>query len=453
MRYLKPMCTVSLAVAAALLTACGDTEININEKDPIAIEDPGHDHDEVNGTGRLVITDLSSANVQVLELPAKTELVTFLAQGTPSALYASADHRYAAVVQRTQDLVQFVDGGLWQEDHVDHLHDYQADPQLAAFQLTQVRPTHFTASAGQLTVFFDGNSATGAAAGVAVLTDSDIGTDATDYPQLSYQTHQHGAAQARGEYLLSSIRDANSSTSLPESVGLYEQHGDHYHLEQTFTETCPGLHGSAQNHDYIAFGCTDGVLLINQTGTEFVASKLANTTDFTGSMRIGTLDGAQNAEHFIGLAGTAVFAIHPADNEMTLLDWQAGTATAISGYGFAEQGEKFVLLDNTGALTIFNYHGHEGHDHVHTLAEGDAFEYVTKIALNTGTNTTLPEGSSFNLAISASDDKVYVSNPITRQVLTVDLHDGEVVAEQELNYVPGKMVWLGIATPAEEHHH
>lgn len=452
MRYVKPIRTVSLAVAAALLAACGGTEVTINEKDPIVIENPDHDHDEVNANGRLVVTALDSAYVQVLELPAATELSSFLAQAIPSALYASADHRYAAVVQRTQDLVQFIDGGLWQENHVDHMHDYQAAPKLAAFELTQVRPTHFTASAGQLTVFFDGNSATGAAAGVAVLTDADIGSDAADYPQLSYQTHQHGAAQARGEYLLSSIRDVNSSTSLPESVGLYEQHGDHYHLEHTFTETCPGLHGSAQNHDYIAFGCTDGVLLINQTDTEFVASKLLNTADFTGSMRIGTLEGAQNAEHFIGLAGTTVFAIHPADNEMTLLDWQPGTATAISGYGFAEQGEKFLLLDNTGALTIFNYHGHE-HDHVHTLAEGDAFEYVTKIALNTGSNTTLPEGSSFNLAISASDDKVYVSNPITRQVLTIDLHDGEVVAEQELNYVPGKMVWLGIATPAEDHHH
>ncbi|WP_449360361.1 hypothetical protein [Alishewanella longhuensis] len=34
------------------------------------------------------------------------------------------------------------------------------------------------------------------------MTDTDIGEDRADYPQLSYETHQHGAAQARGEFLI-----------------------------------------------------------------------------------------------------------------------------------------------------------------------------------------------------------------------------------------------------------
>lgn len=439
---------LAVAVSMALVSACGDTKVNINEKDPIVIENPGHDHDhdDVNKKGRLVLTALDSAYVQVLELPAKTELNSFLVTATPSALYASGDYRYAAVVQRTQDLVNFVDGGLWQEDHVDHMHDYQAEPRLMPFQLTGIRPTHFQQAPGQLAVFFDGNSVTGAPASVAVLSDADIGEDRADYPQLRYQTHQHGAAQARGSYLVSTIRDANSSTTLPDKVGLYEQHGDHYHLEQTFAETCPGLHGSAQNHDFIAFGCTDGVLLIEQKDNTFTASKLLNTEAFTGTMRIGTLDGYHSAEHFIGFAGTSVFAIHPEDGEMELLDWQAGSATTITGYGFAEQGEKFVLLDNTGTLTIFNYHGH-------AHANESAFKFASKLALNTSNNSTLPAGSRFELAISASDDKVYVTNPITRQLLTVDLHDGEVVAEKQLAYIPGKVVWLGIAEPADDHHH
>lgn len=447
MHYATPIRVMSLAVSAALLVACGDTEIKINEREPVVIENPGHDHDhdEVNASGRLVLTALDSAYVQVLELPAKTELDSFLVSAIPSALYASGDYRYAAVVQRPQDLVSFIDGGLWQEDHADHMHDYQAAPRLMPLQLTQIRPTHFTRAEGQLAVFFDGNSVTGAPAGVAVLSDAAIGEDSRDYPQLSYQTHQHGAAQARGEYLLSTIRDANSSTTLPDQVGLYEQHGDHYHLEQTFTETCPGLHGSAQNHDFIAFGCTDGVLLIAQHANSFSASKLLNSEAFTGTMRIGTLAGYHSAEHFIGFAGTAVFAIHPEDTGMEALDWQAGAATAISGYGFAEQGEKFVLLDNTDTLTIFNYHGH-------AHADESAFELVSKLALHTGTDTTLPSGSRFELAISASDDQVYITNPITRQLITVDLHDAAVVAEKQLAYVPGKVVWVGIANPADDHH-
>lgn len=442
---------LAIAVSAALLTGCGDTTVTINELPPIVgddhDDDHDHDHGEVNAAGRLVLSAIDSAFVQVLALPEKTELDTFVVTATPSAIVASGDLRYAAVVQRNDDLVQFIDGGLWQEDHADHMHDYQEAPKLMPFQLTQVRPTHFTSADGQLAVFFDGNSATGAGAGVAVLTDADIGEDRSDYPQLTLTTHQHGAAQARGEYLLSTIRDANSSTTLPDQVGLYHQHGDHFDLEEVFAVNCPGLHGSAQNHDFIAFGCTDGVLLIEQSGETFTASKLENTEDFSGSMRIGTLAGDHSAEHFVGIAGSAVFAIHAEHSEMELLDWQPGAATAIWGYGYAEQGEKFVLLDNTGALTIFNYHGHE-----HEGEAEPAFEFVAKLALTTSDLADLPAGARFQLAISAADDKVYVTDPIARQLHTIDLHDAEVVSSKQLNFVPHRITWLGIAEPAHDHH-
>ncbi|WP_333607444.1 5-methyltetrahydrofolate--homocysteine methyltransferase [Arsukibacterium sp.] len=440
---------LAIAMSAAFLTGCGDTTVNINELPPIVGDDDDHDHDHdhdgVNAAGRLVLSAIDNAFIQVLELPAKTELNTFVVTATPSAVVASGDHRYAAIVQRNQDLVQFIDGGLWQEDHVEHMHDYQEAPRLMPFQLTQVRPTHFTSAEGQLAVFFDGNATTGAAAGVAVLTDADIGEDRSDYPQLTLTTHQHGAAQARGDYLISTLRDANSSTTLPDQVALYHQHGDHFDLEEVFAVNCPNLHGSAQNHDFIAFGCTDGVLLIEQSGETFTASKLENTTDFSGSMRIGTLAGHDAAEHFIGLAGSAVFAIHAEDAEMELLDWQPGEATAIWGYGFAEQGEKFVLLDNTGALTIFNYHGH---------AHGDeeAFEFAAKLVMTEAELAAMPAGARFQLAISAADDKVYVTDPIAKQLITVDLHDAEVVNTKQLNFTPHRITWLGIANPSDDHH-
>lgn len=448
MRYLTPTRTVAVAVAAALLAACGDTTININEREPIVIERPGHDHDhdKVNPVGRLVLTAIDNPFVQVLELPAKTELNTFMVSATPSDLYASGDYRYAAVVQRTQDLVNFIDGGLWQEDHVDHLHDYQEAPRFMPFQLTGVRPTHFQQGPGQLAVFFDGNAATGAPASVAVLTDADIGEDRTDYPTLTLTTHQHGAAQARGEFLISTLRDVNSSTTLPSQVALYKRHGDHFDQEQVFAENCPNLHGSAQNHDFVAFGCSDGVLLIEQNGNTFTASKLANTADFTGTLRIGTLAGDKAAEHFIGLAGAQVFAIDAEDAKMEKLDWQPGTANAIWGYGFADGAEKFVLLDNTGQLTIFNYHGH-------AHAGQSAFTYAAKVAVSNADLSLLPAGARFQLAISAADDKVYITDPIRKELITVDVHDAEIKSRKQLNFTPHRITWLGIAEPADDHHH
>ena len=133
---------------------------------------------------------------------------------------------------------------------------------------------------------------------------------------------------------------------------------------------------------------------------------------------------------------------------MELVDWQPTEGASLTGYGFADHGEKFVLLDNQGFLTILNYHGHE-----HEGAEEPAFEFVAKVQLTTADVSTMPAGSRFELAISASDDKVYVTNPIDSTLLTVDIADAEVAATQQLDFVPHKLVWLGIAEPAEAHEH
>ena len=445
---------VALLVASSLLSACGDSTTNIVEKDPIAGDDGDdhdHDHDEISSVGRLVISAKDSNLVSVYEMEDGSLLDTFAVADTPYALAASAGKRYALVVQRTTDRIEFVDGGLFQEDHVDHLHDYQQAPQLSSFILNGSRPTHITSTDSQLAVFFDGDVNSSTPAAVAVLTDADITTDSSGYPVLNYSTHMHGAAQARGEYLLSTIRDANSATTLPDQVGLYHAHDDHFHEEQVFAETCPGLHGSAQNEHVIAFGCTDGVLVIAQEDETFTASKIANTDDFSGTMRIGTLVGAEHAEHLVGFAGSSMFAIHAEDGEMDLVDWHAAEGAGIIGYGFADGGEKFVLLDNQGYLTILNYHGHE---HEGTAeAEEPAFEFAAKVQLTSADVSTMPGGSRFELAISASDDKVYVTNPIDSTLLTVDIADAEVVATKQLNFIPHKLVWLGIAEAGEAHDH
>lgn len=436
-------------VSVSLLSACGDNTTHIVEKEPIPVEDD-HDHDDVSAAGRLAISAKDSNLVSVYDLADSTLLDSFAVADTPSALAASASKRYALVVQRTTDRIEFIDGGVFQEDHGDHLHDYQQEPALASFVLTDSRPTHITTNDSQVAVFFDGDAATGTPAALAVFTDADITSDSGGYAVLHYNTNMHGAAQARGEYVLSTIRDANSATTLPDQVGLYHAHGDHFHDELVFDELCPGLHGSAQNEHFISFGCTDGVLLIEQAAdNSFTASKLANSTEFTGTMRIGTLVGNKTAEHFVGFAGTTMFAIHAQDSEMALVDWQGAEGATLVGYGFADSGEKFVLLDSQGYLTILNYHGHE-HD---GEAEQAPFEVAAKVQLTTADVATMPEGSRFELAISASDDKVYVTNPIDNTLLTVDTADAEVVATKQLDFVPHKLVWLGVAEPAEAHDH
>lgn len=431
---------VAIMISSLLLSACGG-----DDKAETSPEDDNHE--TVSTVGRLAISTKEANQVSVFELSDYSLLETFSLTHTPSALAASPSLRFALAVQRSSDKVEFIDGGLYQEDHVDHLHDYQRAPALVSFTLADSRPTHITATNSQLAVFFDGDSATGVAASAAVLTDNIIETDDNTYPKLSYNTHMHGAAQARGEFLLSTQRNVNSESTLPTTVALYHQHEDHFDEQRVFAEPCPALHGSAQNADYVGFGCADGILLIKQTDATFSASKLDNSAELSGTMRIGTLVGNQDAAHFVGFAGSNMFAIAPHQNTMMRIDWQAGEGASLVGYGFADKGDKFVLLDNQGFLTIFNYHGHAA-----TSAQS-AFELAVKLPVITGDISQLPIGSRFELAISASDDKVYITDPINNSLLTVDVEDGAVVNTKVLDFIPHKLVWLGVANSASAHNH
>ena len=112
------------------------------------------------------------------------------------------------------------------------------------------------------------------------------------------------------------------------------------------------------------------------------------------------------------------------------------------GRNFSLSREKFVLLDSTGALSILNYKGE--------AATGAAFEFAGKVQITTADLTTMPTGSQLQLAISAADDKVYVTDPLSKTVSTVDLAEAEVTDKQELGFTPHKLVWLGIAA-AHDH--
>ncbi|MDX3774634.1 5-methyltetrahydrofolate--homocysteine methyltransferase [Chromatiaceae bacterium AAb-1] len=429
----------SVLVSSMLLMACNDSSTTIVEKDPI-VDDGDHDHDHGTASaGRLVIADKDSTVVSVYELEDYSLLQQFTLTNTVSALYASPANRYALAVQRTDDQVEFIDGGQYLEAHGDHFHTINDAPSVASFAFNGSRPTHVTVTDTQLAIFFDGVSGTPASA--AVITEHDISANSSNYPQQVFTANMHGAAQARGEFMIATVYDTTAAAV--QQVALYHAHGDHFHEEEVFATVCPGLHGSSQNEHFISFGCNDGVLLIEQDGTTFTDSKIAYTS------RISTLKGHEDADHFIGYNSTSnsLFAIHPEDAEIEVVDWQPGTATKVVGSSFADHGEKFVIVDDLGYLTILNYHGHS-----HASAATEPFEVAAKLQLTTADVTAMPAGSNFELAVSAASDEVYILNPLDRSVLTVDLTAGEVVNKLELDFLPFKLVWLGIAGE-EEHDH
>ena len=432
------MANLSWLLLASLLGACGGSDTTIVERDPVPIEDDhDHDHDhEESSQGRLLISTKDSASVSVYDITEQKVVYELATSITASAIYASPSYRYGYVIQRLSDRVDVIDGGQWQEDHGDHPHDYTADPKVMAFHTDDSRPTHFVKSDNQTVIFFDGNAETSTPAKVGVFTEQDLAENGVG-TWLEHSNNMHGAAQVRGDYLLSSLRDP--AQTLPNQVAVYHAHNGFYTDEQILSETCPGLHGSAQNENQIAFGCTDGVLVVTQAGDTFSAHKIANPGSFTGSMRIGTLLGSHHHEDFVGIAGGQFFAINTSANTITAIDWIDADATSqptAVGYGYADGEELFVILDNTGALTILDSHDLSVKARLQTLESDPAL---------------LPTDSRFELALTPGH-MAYVSDPVAKQIVQVDLDEASISGTLQLDFIPNKLAWLGIAEPATEGH-
>lgn len=440
-----------LAISASIgLVGCGDAKTTITEKDPIVSDDDDHDHGggEPGGTsaGRLLVVNAADQEADVFDLSDSDLLSTIALDAVPSAVYATGGFRFAALIERSEDKVGFIDGGLWQEPHDDHFDLFTTMPSLSNFTLTGSRPTHFVTHDGQAALFLDGDAGTGAVAGVQVFDDHMI--EAAELPlQVEFTMPQHGVAEPRGEHLLATIRreDALSTSGnfiLPDQVGVYHLHDGEYELEQTFAETCPDLHGAAQNETHIIFGCSDGVLLVTDNGDDtYSAQKIANSAEVFAGLRIGSIWGHPDSAQFIGQASSRgsdeiqLFVIDPEAGEMALLDWQpvAGAKPVVRAFAF--EAEQFLLLDDQGYLTAIEPHQENGQVH---------WEFGARLDITEADVALMPDGAKFSMTLAQNGHTAYIADPIAQHVLIVDLEVLAVTAGIELDYEPAMITWLGI---------
>ena len=412
------------AISAAFLlalTAC-DSSTHSNEGKP----QPEHKHPKVESAGRLVLTAVGSNNVYIYDIKDKKQVGSFDAQLPMHSIYASPDRRYALLFQRVNNQVRFIDGGLWQEDHGDHLHDYQQNPQLSTFVLKGPAPTHYEVHAGQAAIFFDGATSPMQPSSVSVLTDTSIG-QAKVSASLQLPLNMHGTAEPRGKHLITTFRPATANDTLPTQVEWYQQSGDSYALKERFTEQCPGLHGSYSVKDYSLFGCTDGVLVVQQKADELSAVKLPNPAGMTG--RIGNITGHKTLTQTIGFAGQDMYLIDPVALTMQKVDWRKGSTATRTAYAFSGDGDYLAQLDNSGKLVVQD------------VAAGYAIKATLQL-LN-GFETTNPPV----IAVNSQNDEIFVTDPTKKQLHRVDLKT-MASSTLPLDFTPAKMTWLGIAKPA-----
>lgn len=415
-------------ITTALLTACGGG----------AGEDEHADH-TLDTAGRLAITERDTATLRVHDLDQSLAVENrYTLEQVPSALYTSPQGRYAVAVQRTQDQVQFVDGGVWQEDHGDHLHDYKQASKTVAWKLQGARPTHFDPQPGiQAAFFMDGNATATPVqnAGVRVLTDTSIGAGQL-VASLDLSAPIHGLADPVDNKLLTVSRAADAPDTLPTHLNLYQRSSSGYSLVRQVPTRCNGMHGSASSGSHTVTGCLDGLLVVRHTS----ATTVDDGRKLSTPLRVGTVAGHPRLpDQFIGIA-TEGAAPAPVTTRFYAVDALQGSATALNptgwdtgrvqrAYSFDRSGQRFFVLDDQGNLTLLQRQG----------------TGWTTLARTTGVIPTMPAAAPWPaLLANGAKDELYLTDPVARQLVVVNASTGAVQARHSLGYAPGLATWVGI---------
>lgn len=414
----------------SLLTACGG---GIEEESE-------HQHEDIriDTAGRLAVSEQGTSTLRLHDLDSGTVEASHVMQASPSAVYASPGGRYAVVVQATPGRIQFVDGGIWQEDHGDHLHDYKQASRAKSYVLTGTRPSHYDVQAGlQAAVYFDGDGAATPPvnAGVSLLNDASIGSGGT-LATLNLSAPLHGLAEPVGDKLLTVARATDASDTLPTHLTLHQRSGSAFSFVRQVPTRCNSMHGSFSSGSSTLVGCAGGMLLVKHTSSTSVNDGQLLPT----SLRVATIAGhARLPDHFIGVA-TEGTAPSPVTTRFYAVNAEAGTVSDFTpqgwatgnvrrAHGFDRSGQRLFIVDNQGTLIVAQH-------------QGGAWANLSRV---TAAIPLMPTAAPWPAIVAnGAKDEVYITDPVAKQLVVVNSVTGAVVTRRDLGYVPSALAWLGI---------
>lgn len=422
---------VSLLTCSAL-AACGGSSDDLGPTTSGSTDTgttPGtHEAAHIDTAGRLVILEDQSKSVRVLDLDTDRVNASFTTTHVPSAIGASPARRHAVVLQNTGGRVEFIDGGIWQEDHGDHLHDYMQAPQLLTLAIDAPRPSHYQTHDTLGALFFDGLADSGRPATAQTFTDEGLVAGRTE-AGVSLDIAVHGTAEPRGEHLLVSVRDAESTGTLPDLVAVYRREGTAYRPVQTLAARCPSLHGSHSGPKHSVFGCSDGVLVVTEEAGSFTATKLAAPTSLPEGARISTVIGHPARAGFVGLAAPGfVFDIDAEAGTVRSIAWAEGRTRR--AHAFDAEGQHLMLLDEVGSL------------HVLDATADWALKASVPVV------QSMPTASPFPAITAGGADDAYLSDPAAREVVAIDVAGARVARRIPVDFRPTGLTWLGLPPAA-----
>jgi len=369
---------------------------------------------------RLIVNDYENATVQIVDLRTN-EVIADFALTAVASLYPSSSGRYAFALQMTGNITNMIDSGVSSVPHDDHFHIDFSSPALLGVEIEGVTPIHYTPHYDQIAIFHDGDGA------ATIFTEA--GLFAGETVTVTTGRPHHGVAVPMGDVVLISAPNMeNADDALPVGMDVMSLDGE---IIRSFPE-CPGLHGeAAYSETGVAFGCADGILMIERDGNTFLSRKIANPTD-NPDLRTGTLYAVDGAPYLIGNYGR---------NTIVRVDPTAGTSE--------------IVIEAPARIWRFSFHGEDSSKLVALTIDGNL--HVIDIATGAVDGTVqivdpfLAPASGRAAArptFVVNGHMVYVSEPLSGDIRAVNLETLEI-AEGRI-FVGGKPSSLAVFGMAAE---
>ena len=260
--------------------------------------------DETHEAWRLFVTDQQEPRVTVID-PLKGQVLdSFATSGYVTHLVPSHSGETLFAVQMDHDVVHVLKSGITTTDHGDHSDIDTEAAELLPVTLTGARPIHVVAHDDSMVQFFDREGE------ARVFSETGLLKGDTSFEAVGATAPHHGIAVPMGDHFLVSVPNLDADTkpdALPPRLGLRvvdkkgEQVGD--------VATCSGLHGKAESAGIVAFGCTEGVLVVRPDGNNPpVVEMLAYGSDLPEG-RVSQLLGGKAMQFFLGNYGADRLAV------------------------------------------------------------------------------------------------------------------------------------------------
>ncbi len=403
-------------------------------------EDEGH----AAALGRLLVGDASEAHLSVVDIGHDEVHVGEFAIGAPvGGLYASPSHRFGFALVRGEgdndDRVHVFDGGIYLEPHGDHEDLVTDEVAMLSLEASDERPIHFANGYGWTAIFHDGTGR------VALFEEHEMEEFGNEY-NIEYLESgpQHGAAVPMGSDVFAitvvnpDYPDKTQST-LPIGVEVVDLEGNVLYGDAS--ESCPGMHGEAHNHDGAAFGCVGGVLFIEYHDGEFDHWFIDNPSEMREESRIGSVWGHENSPHFFGSASyrgddgfvnDGIWMIDPEGRSMVqVLAPEDGKQSA--GAAFSADGHEFFVLSYDGLLNVI---------------EGETGE-VEDVSHDPLVDPIEPDSRPSFVVVG---EMLYLADPASGHVIEYSLGEMEIEREWEVDGAPSRIAFLGLAgVEADDH--